>query len=156
MPINTTFSSAVLTSGQMNNLPFGVISYTLNTTATLTLTTTTETELFRASAFTPVAGRIYRLTYSIGYITKTTAIGNIDIRVRKDSTSGTILNNSFYSAVPINVYLPYSTSVVLTSTQMGTSSFTPIISIVTNSNGCIAANTANEKGSIIIEDIGRA
>jgi hypothetical protein len=156
MAINTTFTSSTLSSTQMNNLPFGVISYTYNTTATLTVTTLTETELFRGPAFTPIAGRIYRLTYSIGSVAKTTGIGNIDIRIRKDSVSGTILNNSFYSAVPVNVYLPFSTSVVLTSTQMGTSSFTPILFIVANSNGFAASNTSGNNGSIIIEDIGKA
>jgi hypothetical protein len=157
MPINSpTTTGQVLTSAYVNNLPRGVISYTYNTTATLTVTTLTETELFRAPAFTPLAGRLYRLTYSVGSVAKTTGVGNIDIRIRKDSVSGTILNNSFYSAVPVNVYLPYSTSVVLTSTQMGTASFIPILFIVTNSNGFTAANTSGNNGTIVIEDIGAA
>lgn len=154
---NTTFTAGnILTATQMNNLPFGVISREYNTTATLTVNSTTETELFRSNAFTPVAGRLYRVTYTIGYVAKTNNNGNLDIRIRKDSTTGTVLNNSFYSALGVNVYVPFSTSILLTSTQMGTSSFTPIVSLVANNSGFVAGNTGTTNGTILVEDIGLA
>jgi hypothetical protein len=153
---NTTFSTAVLTSAQMNNLPFGVVSRAYNTAATLTVNSTTETELFTAPAFTPVAGRLYRCTYSIGFIAKTNNIGNIEIHMRKDNTAGTILNNSYYSALGLNIYVPFSTSVLLTSTQMGTASFIPSVCLVANTSGFVAGNTGGFNGTILFEDIGSA
>ena len=151
---NTTFSTGqILTAAQMNNVPFGVVSRKYDTAGTLTVNSTTETSLFTAPAFTPVAGRLYRCTYSIGFIAKTNNNGNINVRIRKDSTAGTILNDSVYSALGVNVYVPFSTSILLTSTQMGTASFVPTVSIVANS-GFVAANTGDTHGTILIEDIG--
>ena len=154
---NTTFVSGnILTAAQMNNLPFGVVSREYNTTATLTVNSTTETSFFTSPAFTPVAGRLYRCTYTIGFIAKTNNNGNINVRIRKDSTAGTILNDSEYSALGVNVYVPFSTSILLTSTQMGTASFVPTVCIVANSSGFVAANTGNTHGTILFEDIGSA
>ena len=154
---NTTFVSGnILTAAQMNNLPFGVVSREYNTTATLTVNSTTETSFFTSPAFTPVAGRLYRCTYTIGFIAKTNNNGNLNVRLRKDSTAGTILNDSEYSALGVNVYVPFSTSILLTSTQMGTASFVPNVCIVANSSGFVAGNTGNTHGTILFEDIGSA
>jgi hypothetical protein len=157
MAINTTFTAgSILTAAQMNNLPWGVISRTYNTSATLTVNSSTETALFNAPAFTPVAGRLYRITYSIGFVYKTNANGNVDVRLRKDSTAGTLLNGSTYSALGVNVIVPFSTSILLTSTEMGTTSFAPTVTVVANSSGFIAANTGGNNGTILVEDIGAA
>ena len=154
---NTTFTAGqILTAAQMNNVPFGVVSRELNTTATLTVNSTTETELFQSPAFTPVVGRLYRVTYSIGSIAKTNNIGNVNVRLRKTNASGTILNDSFYSALGLNVYVPFSTTVFLTSTEMGTASFVPVVCIVANTSGFEASNTGDYHGTILIEDIGLA
>jgi hypothetical protein len=140
----------------MRNIGQGDISYTRNTVASLTLTGTTETELFRGPAFTPVAGRLYEMTVTIGYVQKITGGGNIDIRLRQNSTSGTILDGGLYSAQPVGSIWVHSKTIVLTSTQMGTSSFTPICTVQTNTNGVTAANSAALVGSIIFKDIGAA
>ena len=154
---NTTFTAGqILTAAQMNNVPFGVVSRKYDTAGTLTVNSTTETSLFTAPAFTPVAGRLYRCTYSIGFIAKTNNNGNVDVRLRKDSTSGTILNDSLYSSLGVDVYVPFSTSVFLTSTEMGTASFVPLISVASNTSGFIAGNTGDTHGTILIEDIGLA
>ena len=145
-----------MTAAQMNNVPFGVVSRKYDTAGTLTVNSTTETSLFTAPAFTPVAGRLYRCTYSIGFIAKTNNNGNINVRIRKDSTAGTILNDSVYSALGVNVYVPFSTSILLTSTQMGTASFVPNVCIVANTSGFVAANTGDTHGTILFEDIGLA
>lgn len=154
---NTTFTAGqILTAAQMNNVPFGVVSRTYNTTGTLTVNSTVETSLFQAPAFTPVAGRLYRCTYSIGYVVKTNNGGNINIRMRKDTTAGTILNDSLYSSLGVSVYVPFSTSILLTSTEMGTASFVPVVSVVANTSGFEAANTGDTHGTILFEDIGLA
>jgi hypothetical protein len=156
MAINTTFSSSVLTSGQMNNLPWGYISYTYNTTASISNTSTAVQSLFTGPAFTPVAGRLYRVSWSIGALYKFTNIGNIELQLRKDSTSGTILDASYFSAVPLNVVLPYSKTTLLTSVQMGTTSFVPTVCVVANTAGMAVSNVGGYPGSLIIEDIGAA
>jgi hypothetical protein len=134
----------------------GDISYTRNVGATLTLTTSTETELFRAPAFTPIAGRLYEMTVTVGYVQKITGGGNIDIRLRMNSTSGTILDQGLYSATPVGMIFVHSKTTIQTSTQMGTSAFTPICTVQTNTNGVTAANSAQLVGSIIFKDIGVA
>ena len=157
MAINTTFTTgAILTAAQMNNLPWGVISSKYDTAASISNALTTVQSFFTAPAFTPVAGRLYRATYSIGYIQKTTNVGNINITMRKDSTAGTILNDSVFSATGLGVLLPFSTSVLLTSTQMGTVSFVPTLCIQANTAGVEATNTGGYNGTILFEDIGAA
>jgi len=132
----------------------GKRSYAINTTAALTLTTTTETALFGSGSWTPVAGRLYEVTYTVGYVQKTTSGGNISIRLRKDNTSGTQLDLSLYSAQPTASIWCHSKTLLLTSTQMGTSAFIPTVTVQTNTNGCVAQNTTDYIGAISIKDIG--
>jgi hypothetical protein len=156
MAINTTFTTgAILTAAQMNNLPWGVISSRYDTAASLINASTAVQSFLNAPAFTPVAGRLYRCTYSIGVISKTTNNGNIDITMRKDSTSGAIINASVYSAL-FNIPVPFSTSVLLTSTQMGTASFVPTLCVQANTAGISCYNTGGYNGTILFEDIGAA
>ena len=154
---NSTFTvGAILTAAQQNNFPFGVVSYKYDTAASINNLLTTVQSFVTSPAFTPVAGRLYRCTYSIGAIYKYTNIGNIEIQMRKDSTAGTVLNASYFSAVALATVLPFSTSVLLTSTQMGTASFIPTLCVQANTAGMAAANTAGYNGTILFEDIGLA
>jgi hypothetical protein len=154
---NSTFTAgAVYTAAQANNFPFGVVSRKYDNSAILTVNSTTETAFFSAPAFTPIAGRLYRITYTIGYVAKLTNNGNIDIRLRKDNLTGTILVSSLYSSLGVNVYVPFSTSIFLTSAEMGTTSFVPFITIQANTSGFTAGNAGDTKGTILVEDIGLA
>ena len=155
-PNSSFVANQVLTASQQNNFPFGVISRTYDTAAIAIVNSTTETSFFTSPAFTPIAGRLYRCTYSIGYVVKINNGGNINIRMRKNNTTGTILNDSVYSSLGVNVYVPFSTTVFLTSTEMGTSSFTPMVCIVANTSGFEASNTGDYHGTILFEDIGLA
>ncbi|CAB4179951.1 hypothetical protein UFOVP1054_10 [uncultured Caudovirales phage] len=157
MTINTTFTAgSVLTAAQMNNLPWGVISSTYNTTATINNTSTAVQSFFTGPAFTPVVGRKYRVSWSIGAVYKFTNLGNITIELRKDSTTGTIIDASYFSGVPLNTILPHSKSTLLTSTEMGTASFIPTVCVTANTAGMAVANIGGFPGSIIFEDIGAA
>jgi hypothetical protein len=154
---NATFTSGqILTAAQQNNFPLGVVSRTLNTTASIFNNLTTVQELFQAPAFTPVAGRLYRVTYSIGAVSKGNNVGNIDITLRQNSTAGTVLNASYFSAVPLLEVHPFSTTVFLTSTQMGTASFLPVVCVQANTAGIIVGNGSGYNGTILVEDIGLA
>jgi len=148
--LGSAIDTTVATLGQ------GDVSYTRNTGAILNLTTATETSFMTSPAFTPKAGRLYEVTVTVGYHVKTTAVGNTTIRIRKDNVSGTILDTFTFSAVPVNVYINYTRTVLLTSTQMGTTSFVPTITVQTNTNGYTIANDATQPGAIIIKDIGAA
>jgi hypothetical protein len=149
-----TLGSAIDTT--LYNLNQGDVSYNLNTGAALTLTTTTETALMNSPSFTPVAGRLYEVTISIGRVSKTTSVGNITIRLRKDSVSGTVLDATLYSAQPVSQIYGHSKVILLTSTQMGTSAFVPTVTVQVNGNGATFNNNVGEAGVIIIKDIGAA
>lgn len=155
MPVNAaTTPGQILTSAYVNNMPRGVVAFTRNTTAALNVNDTLVYELFRAPAFTPIAGRLYRITYAVGSVSKDDNIGNVDVQLRKDSISGTILDAVYFSAVPLGQYFPMTKVMTLTSTEMGTASFVPMVTVVSNTVGFIATNSATYAGTIIIEDIG--
>ena len=132
--------------------PKGVVRYTINTAATLTLTTTTETSLFTASSFTPIAGRLYELTYVIGSLTKTTGAGNINVRLRKDSTAGAVISSGLIAAPTVSIGASFSKTIV---GELGSTAFVPTVTVQATTNGLTAANTTFE-GCIIIKDIGLA
>jgi hypothetical protein len=132
-----------------------VVSYERNTGATLTLTTTTETELFRSSAFTPSAGRLYEITVDIGFVQKINSGGNIDVRARLGSAVGTELDRTLYSAQPVASVWKHSKISLATSTELGTSSTVIVVTAQTNTNGVSIANTAPYIGAIIVKDIGK-
>ena len=149
-----TLGDAIDTS--VRSLGQGDVSYTRNTSAALTLTTTTETGFMTSPSFTPVAGRLYEITVSIGYIAKTTSVGNINIRLRKDSVTGTILDDVLYSAFAVNTIYAQTKTFLATSTQLGTTAFVPTVTAQVNNNGATIQNLTNSVGGIIIKDIGAA
>ena len=55
---NTTFTTQVLTSTQMNALPFGICALTTNTTSDSTITS--EEVQITGSSFTAIANRYYK------------------------------------------------------------------------------------------------
>lgn len=138
------------------NMPWGVVSYTRDTTALLNLTTGTETALFASPALIPTPNRLYEVTYTIGLVQKTTGVGNIDIRLKKDNTSGTELDRTLYSAQNVASVWTHSKTVLLTSTQMGTTSFIPTVTVQTNTDGAYFENTSLFTGAIMVKDIGPA
>lgn len=132
----------------------GVKSY-VRSTAVITVPATTETVLMTSTSFTPVAGRLYELTYTIGRLTKTTGAGTITVRLRKDTVTGSILDTSTLTIV-VNAFEGLSKSILLTTTQMGTTAFSPTITVAATTNGYIANNNLGDTGAIIVKDIGAA
>ena len=145
-----TLGSSVDTT--LASLGQGVKRYTINTAANLTLTTTTETSFFTASSFTPVSTRLYLITFSIGFIEKTTGAGNVTIRLRKDSTTGSVISSTVFSFQASGWAFPVSKTIVGT---LGSTAFIPTLTVQTNTNGVIASNTTHE-GILSIVDIGVA
>jgi hypothetical protein len=132
--------------------PRGVVSYVVNTVAALTLTTTAETGFFTAPTFTPVAGRLYEFTYSIGSLIKTTTAGNINIRLRKYSLAGATISAGLFSTVTAGMGGSFTKTQI---GSLGSTAFVPFLTVEATTNGLTASN-ATYDGCIIIRDIGLA
>ena len=66
MAANTTFTTgAVLTSAQMNNLPWGAMGTAVRTAGNVSLGPTQADITSMSITFTAVAGRLYRATWSV-------------------------------------------------------------------------------------------
>jgi hypothetical protein len=133
-----------------------VVSYVIDTTASLIITTTTETGMFTSPSFTPIAGRLYEATVTVGVIQKTTATGQVTVSLRQNTVAGTRLDVAAYTSQPVGSVWSHTKTVVLTSAQMGTSAFVPIVTIQSSNNGVTAYNTGGFTGAIVIKDIGLA
>jgi len=74
MALNTTFvAGAILTAAQTNNLPFGVVGYQNYTGGNFTATTSQTAVTGISIAFTGVAGRIYKATFTAQFQSVTSA-----------------------------------------------------------------------------------
>jgi hypothetical protein len=127
-----------------------VVSYVTNTVAAVSLTTTTETGFFSAPSFTPIAGRLYEITYSVGSMIKTTAAGNMTVRLHKDNIAGATISAGVVAATSTGMGGSFTKT---TSAVLGSTAFVPFLSLQASNNGMDASNAIYE-GSIIIKDIG--
>jgi len=64
MPINNTFTSEILTSADMNALPFGVVDYKTNTTSNTGINTATDITSLTIT-WTAIAGRVYMAQFNL-------------------------------------------------------------------------------------------
>jgi hypothetical protein len=151
---NAIDSTMYTTNTTLNNIGQGQKCNALNNSS-LIVTTTTETLFFTASsAFTPVSGRLYAITITIGVLTKLTTAGTMFVFLRKNNASGTLLDGSYMSNVAVFEDRPFSKTFVLSSAQMGTSSFTPAVTVAATSGGLFAENSSPYNGTILVEDLG--
>jgi hypothetical protein len=140
------------------SLPQGTKSYVRDTVATLTLTGS-EVAFFTSPSFTPVAGRLYLITYTVGDIIKFSNYGDVFIRFRKNNVAGTLLDEG--SLMGLN-YFPtdgfnggsFSKTIVATSALLGTTAFVPCVTLQSSTVSTGADNTATQAGTISITDIG--
>jgi hypothetical protein len=150
--IATTNSNLSTTNGNLAAIGQGWVSWTLNN-STVIVTSTTETTMFSGGTFTPRANRVYSITYSIGNIQKTTNAGILFIYLRKN-VGGAILDRAYMSSVAAFEERPFTKTLVLTSAELGTSAFTPAVSVQANNNGVYATNAYPDNGTIVITDLG--
>jgi hypothetical protein len=151
--IDATVSSNYTNSAQ------GIKAYIRSTTETI-VPTTTETILMTTNTpFTPVAGRLYKITVTIGIFEKLTNAGTVTAILRKGA-GGAQLDRYFVNYDWYTISLAAAESVswskIYTSTQLGTTSFTPYVYGVSDSGGARLSNTTTFPGCIIVEDIGPA
>ena len=146
---NTTFTTQVLTSTQMNALPFGICALTTNTTSDSTITSTEEVQI-TGSSFTAIANRYYKITYyeadgnaGTGYFT---------LRIRLTNLAGTVLQTCYETsgasqdhAIPC-IYI--GTLTAGTTNVVGTAAM--------SSGTGIMARGATIQAYLLVEDIGPA
>jgi hypothetical protein len=148
---NTTFTASVLTTTQMNALPFGVVAYAQTTTSDTTITA--EEIQLTSSSFTAIANRYYRISYyepqmapasggfAVAYIRKTNLAGTELERGIVQSPSGSALNATL------------CVSVITTFTAGST----VVIGSIASGSGTSTANRgATYPAWILVEDIGPA
>jgi hypothetical protein len=140
------------------SLPQGRKSYVRDTVATLTLTGS-EVAFFTSPSWTPIAGRLYLITYSVGDIIKQSNYGDVYIRFRKNNVAGTLLDQG--SMMGLNYYPTagynggsFSKTIVATSDLLGTAAFVPCVTLQSTTVSTGADNTATAAGTISIIDIG--
>jgi hypothetical protein len=141
------------------NIPWGMIAGVRSTGASTTPTTTAAVAFVSTPSFTPLANRIYRVTWAIGIFIKNLSTNNQDIYIRVGSATGTIIDHVIYSAVPTGYWGTITKTTYCTSTELGTTSSTTLWMTVEN-NGTNSAATftsdANTPSILMIEDIGPA
>lgn len=128
------------------------VSWTINN-SDLIVASSTNTLYFSGGTFTPVAGRLYLVTYTVNDLQKTTNAGGVFVRLQKNNAAGTVLDRVYLSNLAAFQEVTVSQTIVLTSTQMGTSSFTPAVCIQGTNNGVAGYNSSGQ-GTITITDIG--
>jgi len=155
---NSLFTSGqILTAAQMNNLPLGIVAGVRSTTADSTPPNTTPVSFVSTPNFTPVANRIYRVTWAVGYFIKHLSSNNQEIKIRVGSVSGTLIDSVVYSAVPTGYWGSPTKTTYVTTAQLGTTSSTFLIMTVENngSNSAAQFSSGTDAPSILmIEDIG--
>jgi hypothetical protein len=139
--------------------PKGILAYIRSTTETITPTTTETILMTTNTPFTPVAGRLYKITVTIGIFEKLTNAGSVQAILRKGA-AGTELDRYFmnfnYHTITYAAGASVSWSKIYTSTQLGTTSFTPYVYGLSDSGGARLSNTTTFPGCIIVEDLGLA
>lgn len=160
--IDSTLSTNITTlNTTIAALPQGVKSYAIYTTGSVNVSTLTEVNIMASPAFTPIAGRLYEITYSIGQIVRDATANDLNVFLRLGS-GGTLLDTGTQQVGSVflgtNVYsvFPYTKTICLTSAQLGTSSFQPFISVSAGTGTVQVQMTSSAKSCIIVKDIGPA
>jgi len=151
------FSAGTITATNVSasNLPRGVVAYGKTTTGgnslnvlgggTLGLSTTT-------SAFVPVAGRLYRITYSIAQFAQ--PIDADLVLFTLYNSAGTTITRSLVFEDTAN-QVSHSNSIIVTSSQLGTSS--TVLGLQASVDRSISVAYSNDYPTmIVVEDIGPA
>jgi hypothetical protein len=139
------------------NVPWGMMAAVRSVGAYAVPANSTPISFVGTPTFTPVAGRLYKLVWSIGEFTKLKASYNQDIHIRVNNGSGTIVDHTYYSALAAATYGSPSRTTYITSTELGTTS--PIILVMmVSTNGAdsdvLFGSDANSPTILAIEDVG--
>lgn len=135
------------------SLPQGTKSYVRDAAANLTITTA-ETAFFTSPSFTPVAGRLYLITYTVGSIFKITNTGDVYVKLRANNVAGFLIDQAYVAGMsPGTSGQSLTKTIVATSAILGTTAFVPCVTVQSTTSGLVAQNIVLA-GAISITDIG--
>ena len=151
----TAVATTAFVTTAVSSLPRGVVAYVrqesggggVNSMGGGIITLSGQT-----TTFTPVAGRLYRCTYSIGSITQSVNPGLLEINLRKEYSSTLHTSNLFEDA---SVMVSHTHTIILTSSELGTSPTYLSLSAQTTHSVSVT-NSSVRPTIIIVEDIGLA
>lgn len=151
MAANTTFTTgAVLTSAQMNNLPWGVVGHVVRQSGDLTATTVIQDLTDMSITFTAVAGRLYRASWGANGL-KNTAAGYTQISFT--DSSNVLYGYSLAYTVNGN-YVNLSGVSLISGLTAGSKTFK--LRVVTENNTSTIIAQATGPLQFMIEDMGAA
>jgi hypothetical protein len=148
---NTTFTASILTTTQMNALPFGVVAYAQTTTTPSSFTT--EAVQVTSTTFTAVANRYYRITYYEPQV-QTATSGFLVGFIRKTNVSGQQYASSIVQSPTGSALNGYLNVQAVTTFSAG--STTVVGTLASGSGTSVANRNANYPAWILVEDIGPA
>jgi hypothetical protein len=151
----TAVATTAFVTTAVSSLPRGVVAYVrqesggggVNSMGGGIVTLSGQT-----TTFTPVAGRLYRCTYSIGSLTQSVNPGLLEINLRKEYSSTLHTSNLFEDA---SVMVSHTHTIILTSSELGTSPTYLSLSAQTTHSVSVT-NSSVRPTIIIVEDIGPA
>ena len=151
------FSAGAITATSVSapNLPRGVVSYARTTGGGGSLNSYIGGSISfgeSSTSFLPVAGRLYRITYSIGQFSQPNSPGLI-IFTLINSLSATVAKSRVFENTTNAI--SHSYSVIVTSSQLGTSA--TLLSLQATTNESVTVTCSNDYPTmIVVEDIGLA
>lgn len=155
MASNTTFTTSVLTSAQMNNLPFGIVAgQTLTSSFTTSATHTTFQDDGFSISFNEISGRIYKITalenpYPSG------GQQGIGFQIQRN---GTTLRQFQYSTTVMDSGTGYPAVLefIYTATTSGAATYTMRIAAATANTAVSTYGDGSFPRQFVIEDIGKS
>ncbi len=147
---NTTFTTSVLTSTQMNAFGFGIVALGTATTSDTTITGTEEIQI--TVSFTAIANRYYKITYLEPNLNNTPD-GNVQLQVRLTNVSGAI-QGADYAFVRAGGFS--STGILIAYSTFSAGATTLVATLDSTVGTASATRTADFKAFLSVEDVGPA
>ncbi len=147
---NTTFTTSVLTSTQMNAFGFGIVALGTATTSDTTITGTEEIQI--TVSFTAIANRYYKITYLEPNLNNTPD-GNVQLQVRLTNVSGAI-QGADYAFVRAGGFS--STGILIAYSTFNAGATTLVATLDSTVGTASATRTADFKAFLSVEDVGPA
>jgi hypothetical protein len=146
---NTNFTAGqVLTADQQNRFPRGVMGYVVRTTGNITLTTSLTDVTGASIAFTAVADRAYRVSFS-ALVGKTSSNGQVDITLR---TGANVALQNLFEDIVVGEFRVFDFTYVVTGLTAGSQTL-KISAKLSTAGGTLYASGGNNY-SFSVEDIG--
>ena len=147
---NTTFSTQVLTSTQMNAFGFSTCQYSATTT-TAAIITTISTQI-TLSSFTFLANRNYKITYFDPNLFCTSGSGEATLTIKNTTAATTIAT----SATTVNVTNSAAGILQFVTTFSAGAAVLSASLTYTGTGSLTASRSATRTAFLLLEDIGPA